>query len=174
MKLTTNYGLKKPEGSDVVNIDDFNYNADTIDTKLKVVENQSNANKNNISTLQSEVSTNKTSISNLNSKTDTTNRNLNALISKVNNAQNTKLTQDNGKAFGISNGDANNLIGIAGALYVGENITNSPRKSTGIWWTIENYVGSDGWGHQTATAWHSDERYIRRCNGGTWAEWREL
>ena len=37
MKLTTNYGLKKPEGSDVVNIDDFNYNADILDSKIKEV-----------------------------------------------------------------------------------------------------------------------------------------
>ena len=39
MKLTTNYGLKKPEGSDVVNIDDFNYNADILDSKIKEVSN---------------------------------------------------------------------------------------------------------------------------------------
>jgi hypothetical protein len=35
MQTTTNYGLKKPEGTDVVNIDDFNTNADTIDAELK-------------------------------------------------------------------------------------------------------------------------------------------
>lgn len=35
MKLTTNYGLKKPEGSDVVNVEDFNENADIIDVELK-------------------------------------------------------------------------------------------------------------------------------------------
>ncbi|NNG67354.1 hypothetical protein [Caldanaerobacter subterraneus] len=34
MKYTTNYNLKKPEGTDVVNIDDLNYNADIIDTEL--------------------------------------------------------------------------------------------------------------------------------------------
>lgn len=34
MKTTANLGLKKPEGSDVVNIDDLNYNADIIDTEL--------------------------------------------------------------------------------------------------------------------------------------------
>ena len=38
MKLTTNYGLKKPEGSDVVNIDDFNYNADIIDNTFKEIK----------------------------------------------------------------------------------------------------------------------------------------
>ena len=38
MKLTTNYGLKKPEGTDVVNIDDFNDNADVLDAKVKNLE----------------------------------------------------------------------------------------------------------------------------------------
>lgn len=35
MQYTSNYNLKKPEGSDPVNIQDFNDNADTIDTELK-------------------------------------------------------------------------------------------------------------------------------------------
>ncbi|PRR70932.1 hypothetical protein [Clostridium thermopalmarium] len=35
MKTTANYGLKKPEGTDVVNIEDLNYNADIIDTQIK-------------------------------------------------------------------------------------------------------------------------------------------
>lgn len=38
MQKTTNYDLKKPEGSDAVNIDDLNFNADTLDVKLKTVE----------------------------------------------------------------------------------------------------------------------------------------
>jgi len=38
MKLTTNYGLKKPEGTDTVNIDDLNDNADILDTKLKALD----------------------------------------------------------------------------------------------------------------------------------------
>ena len=35
MKYTENYNLKKPEGSDVVNIEDLNDNADIIDQALK-------------------------------------------------------------------------------------------------------------------------------------------
>lgn len=35
MKTTANLGLKKPEGTDIVNIDDFNYNADIIDAELQ-------------------------------------------------------------------------------------------------------------------------------------------
>ena len=35
MQLTTNYKLKKPEGSDVVNVQDFNDNADIIDNTIK-------------------------------------------------------------------------------------------------------------------------------------------
>lgn len=38
MKNTTNYKLKKPEGTDVVNVEDFNSNADIIDGKLKELE----------------------------------------------------------------------------------------------------------------------------------------
>ena len=34
MKYTQNYNLKKPEGTDLVNIDDLNANADIIDTEL--------------------------------------------------------------------------------------------------------------------------------------------
>ena len=34
MQTTANLGLKKPEGTDVVNIDDFNYNADIIDVEI--------------------------------------------------------------------------------------------------------------------------------------------
>ena len=71
MRLTTNYGLKKPEGSDVVNIDDFNYNADILDAKIKTVENSVSENKTNIVTLQSEVSTNKANILSLQSELGT-------------------------------------------------------------------------------------------------------
>ncbi len=35
MEMTTNYGLRKPAGSDYYNIEDFNYNADAIDTALE-------------------------------------------------------------------------------------------------------------------------------------------
>ena len=48
MKLTTNYGLKKPGASDIVNIDDFNYNADAIDSAIKTVEEVVSANKTSI------------------------------------------------------------------------------------------------------------------------------
>lgn len=38
MLTTTNYGLKKPEGTDIVNIDDLNNNVDIIDMKLKEID----------------------------------------------------------------------------------------------------------------------------------------
>jgi len=38
VKYTSNYNLKKPEGTDIVNIDDLNENADIIDQKLKELE----------------------------------------------------------------------------------------------------------------------------------------
>ena len=96
MKLTTNYSLKKPEGSDVVNIDDFNYNADIIDTAIQEIKNTSSTNKTNISSLQT----------------------------KVNNGQNVKLTEDNGVCRGIPNNNAND-IDITG-FWMNSNVANAP------------------------------------------------
>ena len=79
MKLTTNYNLKKPEGSDTVNIEDFNYNADIIDNAIQEIKNTSSTNKTNISSLQA----------------------------KVDNGQNYKITGDNG--FTMQSSDCNNI-----------------------------------------------------------------
>lgn len=43
MQTTTNYGLKKPEASNTVNIDDLNYNADAIDSALTPTANPATA-----------------------------------------------------------------------------------------------------------------------------------
>ncbi|MBZ9635488.1 hypothetical protein [Clostridium sp. FP1] len=40
MKTTANYGFKKPDGNDSINNDDFNFNADIIDQKLKLIEDK--------------------------------------------------------------------------------------------------------------------------------------
>ncbi|KEZ85541.1 hypothetical protein IO99_13670 [Clostridium sulfidigenes] len=40
MQLTTNYGFKKPENNDNVNVDDLNYNMDIADTELKKANEQ--------------------------------------------------------------------------------------------------------------------------------------
>ena len=55
MKLTTNYGLKKPEGNDVVNIDDLNYNADILDSAIKENKNSILTNTQLINSLNQEV-----------------------------------------------------------------------------------------------------------------------
>lgn len=44
MQKTTNFGLKKPELTDNYEVNDFNYNADVIDAKLKELENNSSIN----------------------------------------------------------------------------------------------------------------------------------
>ncbi|WP_321994839.1 hypothetical protein [Clostridium butyricum] len=55
MKTTSNYALKKPDGNDVVNIEDFNYNADKIDIEIKNINDTFNTykkeNTNNIQDL---------------------------------------------------------------------------------------------------------------------------
>lgn len=40
MNYTANYNLKKPEGTDTVNIDDFNNNADILDTEINSINEQ--------------------------------------------------------------------------------------------------------------------------------------
>nr|WP_312578329.1 hypothetical protein [Sedimentibacter sp.] len=40
MKYTANYNLKKPEGTDTVNIDDLNNNADILDTEINSINEQ--------------------------------------------------------------------------------------------------------------------------------------
>lgn len=95
-------------------------------------------------------------------------------INELSLGQKYKLTTDNGQGFGLSNGDANTCTGT-NTTYFGENIVNSPNQAIGTWWTIENFVTADGqYGHQTATAWHTDERYIRNKRAGNWSAWRSL
>lgn len=90
------------------------------------------------------------------------------------NVQKFKLTTDEGQGFGLTNQNADDCVGT-GIIYFGENITNSPACAVGTWWTIENYITTDGlWGHQIATAWHSNEMYIRRKINGTFDGWRRL
>lgn len=99
---------------------------------------------------------------------------INEINTRELNGQQYKLTTDEGQGFGLSYQDANSCTGT-GTIYFGENITNSPNCQVGIWWTIENYVTADGqWGHQIATAWHSDEVYIRRKTSDGWLPWRSL
>ncbi|NPV52230.1 MAG: hypothetical protein HPY71_01755 [Firmicutes bacterium] len=47
MQTTSNYGLKKPDGTDVVNISDLNYNADQIDAALTPTADPSQTPTNN-------------------------------------------------------------------------------------------------------------------------------
>lgn len=90
------------------------------------------------------------------------------------NIQKFKLTTDEGQGFGLSNQNADECVGT-GTIYFGENITNSPACAVGTWWTIENYITTDGlWGHQIATAWHDNATYIRRKINGTFDGWRRL
>lgn len=52
MLYTSNYGLKKPEDGDFGSNEDFNYNADVIDAKLKTLTDADTTNANNIAALK--------------------------------------------------------------------------------------------------------------------------
>ena len=153
MKLTTNYSLKKPEGSDVVNIDDFNYNTDTIDTKLKAIETQANTNKSNISSNTTLINANKTSILN---------------------GQTIKVTSDDGTCIDVSGQDADNLDKTG--FYMGEGMLNVPQTQYG-WVYIENKVHKKGeYQIQIATELHnSSNRWTRHITNITgWSNWKRI
>lgn len=61
MNYTTNYNLKLPEKSDLIDVADFNYNATAIDAKLKDLSDDTAA----LPTIQTAVADNSTAITNL-------------------------------------------------------------------------------------------------------------
>ena len=149
MKLTTNYSLKKPEGSDVVNIDDFNYNSDLLDSKIKTIENQTNTNKGNINTLQT----------------------------KVDNGQNLKLTQDNGLTINIAGRDLNTILTTM--IASGNNMKNAPTGDWYYFEIISHSANSTmqiATKTTTTGSGVSGRRFIRttESGGATWSTWKEF
>ena len=144
MKLTTNYSLKKPEGSDVVNIDDFNYNADMIDSAIQEIKNTSSTNKTNISSLQT----------------------------KVNNSQVIKMTQDNGACINIPNDNAND-INTTG-FFMGYNAVNAPQSTNGWVYIESLMHDGSHQVQKATDLHDSSRRWARHKTSGNWSEWREL
>ena len=165
MKLTTNYSLKKPEGSDVVNIDDFNYNADIIDNAIQETKNTSSTNKTNISSLQT----------------------------KVNGLFNDNVKNAEPKNFHISSSEIyfndtsidRDLNNIRQNLYTQttgtnglQNLPAGKQGGAGFLEVIQAYKNGNKLSHtiQKFTDTAKNETYIRTYNGdnGTWTAWREL
>ena len=144
MKLTTNYSLKKPEGSDVVNIDDFNYNADIIDNAIQEIKNTS--------------STNKTSISNLQTKVD--------------NGQVYKLTTDDGTNIHISGQDLNTLK--TNGQYFGSELINAPHNYFYYVEVMTRGDSLYTYQRITALNDTHMGKFERTCRNGTWEAWRTL
>ena len=146
MKLTTNYNLKKPEGSDTVNIEDFNYNADIIDNAIQEIKNTSSTNKTNISSLQT----------------------------KVDNGQNLKLTNNKGQIDITYGGDFNNLTNT-GWHYV-TNPTNSPVSGGVWYLEVMSRDGGYIYQRATRNDNGNNNlpKYERTMYNNTWTAWREL
>ena len=144
MKLTTNYNLKKPEGSDTVNIDDFNYNADIIDNSIQEIKNTSSTNKTNISSLQT----------------------------KVNNGQVVKVTEDNGACRGIPNNNANDISTTG--FWMGSNVANAPTGTHGWVYIESLMHDSSHQVQKATDLHDSSRRWARHKTSGNWSEWREL
>ena len=146
MKLTTYYSLKKPEGSDVVNIDDFNYNADMIDSAIQEIKNTSSTNKTNISSLQT----------------------------KVDNGQNLKLTNNSGQIDVSSQADFNTLT-KTGWYYVTGN-TNAPSSGNAWYLEVMSRSGGYVYQKAIHNVNNNNDlpKYERIMHNNTWTAWREL
>lgn len=175
MKLTTNYSLKKPEGSDVVNIDDFNYNADIIDSKFlefnQHIENLRQFTEYLNSVLAGVLTVAQTNKANISNLTDTTNSSLNALTTKVDNGQTYRLTNKNGD-YQEYTGSINSLTN--GGFYASASTSGAP-SSESVWWYYEVIVHPHrGNLLQKATSIDGTISYYRwgGLDGANWGAWR--
>lgn len=111
----------------------------------------------NKKTVEESLSANETSIS--------------SLKTKIDNGQNHKLTNDDGNAIDISNGNANTLTKCG--VYVGNNITNCPDNG---FWMIEVKSPDDKFVIQEATQYTNPKsiKKTRSCINGAWIPWRSL
>jgi hypothetical protein len=144
MLTTTNYGLKKPEGNDVVNIDDLNYNADVIDTKLKEI----NTNLPLKAPLASPAFTGVPTAPTANNGTNNTQVATTAFVNNALSPINTSLSE---KADNIDNFRTTVAKDVTGAI--NELNANKPTIETGTWTPVfkgTTVAGSNTYSQQFA------------------------
>lgn len=110
MRLTTNLGLKKPEGTDVVNIDDFNYNADILDAKVKEISNKLSSISTNAKSTSFDNSSNGMSATNVQDAIVENKTSILSLENEFSITENTSYTTANGiKEFECKDGYVDNV-----------------------------------------------------------------
>ena len=149
MKLTTNYSLKKPEGSDVVNIDDFNYNADIIDSAIQEAKGK--------------IDINKGDILNLNNRADNLNAQIGNLISTDN------ILTSHGYVTRRHCNDANSL-NLNNGIFVTDGDTIGVNE-IGI---LDHKQWDVNYAYQTFHPHGRAYLRFRHKSGNAWTEWREL
>ena len=119
----------------------------------------SNVKMSNGTSVEDTVSTNKSNIS--------------SLQTKVNNGQNHKVTQDNGRALLITGTDLND-ISVTGT-FQGHTLANSP-DGTGDWFYVESLVRDANFRYQRLTKLndYTVPKYERLMRNGAWEEWRTI
>ncbi|NFO29747.1 hypothetical protein FDB41_02855 [Clostridium botulinum] len=105
MKLTSNYSFKKPDGSDVVNVQDFNDNSDKIDLELKKVDSSLKEIANKVDNIKiADATTAQKGIVQLNNTTNSTS------IAQAATANAVKLAMDRANSAFQSASDGKNAI----------------------------------------------------------------
>lgn len=175
---TTNLGLNQWLGNEYVKRTDFNEDNKKIDEAYEKLKKEIESKATDAAgtsydhTNSKLTSTNvQGAIDELNAKTNENKTSISSLKTKVDNGQNHKLTNDDGNAIDISNGNANTLTKCG--VYVGNNITNCPDNG---FWMIEPKSQNSNFVIQEATKFTDPKtpKKIRSCINGVWSEWRSL
>jgi hypothetical protein len=187
MKLTDNLGLRKPEGTDVVNIDDLNYNADVLDAEVTRLATptqdgrMSAADKAKLDSVASELQDVRTPasgytplgpIATAGAMTRDMQQQLVELRNSTDSWQKYKVTQDNGRAMLPPNNNLNDIV------------------TSGFYTTVSDTAGVPGIGgsgsgclaivydanHQTQLFMGRSGNvfFYRRKSAGTWSPWIQI
>ena len=130
MNYTTNYNLKLPEKSDLIDIADFNYNATAIDAKLKDLSDDTAA----LPTIQTAVADNSTAITNLQTRVGEAESDISANTTEINGVKTVNEAQwsainTNGTNIATANNKIAALEKLEGDILfnqVGDNWTLNP------------------------------------------------
>ncbi|WP_055667265.1 pyocin knob domain-containing protein [Desnuesiella massiliensis] len=188
MKTTANYGLKKPEGTDVVNIEDLNYNADIIDQKIKEVDNKASNIMVPVISVNNKTGAVTLTASDLGAETPS------AAQAKANTAESSAKAYTDTKIAGVTTqlGEKANTKRLTAIQLQNTKLeagfyTNSGDglfqvDETQIfksgWWHVQigRHFDNNGHGMQIATPLNNDgeSRYYRTSQSTTWGSWRKI
>ncbi|MHC1750788.1 MAG: hypothetical protein AB9856_21145 [Cellulosilyticaceae bacterium] len=185
MKNTTNYAIKKPEGTDIVDIDIINANMDVIDTQLKKQNQQMDDLSGKVQDIDvswkgikdkptafppAQHNHDRSEINNFPSSLPASGGNADTLDGKHANE-----FAPNGYGLGTACSVITDVHNITcNGWYMGSGVLNAP---DGNWWTFKAVVHNQNWVEVEATPFTDAEpekrKLVKYKSNGTWGGWRD-